>query len=114
MDAAVVYHWRSAFPGRELAAVALKREVDQFLTKAMVDGRIVSFDWFISTTGDLNYLVVRGEAETLMAMTSDPDLMLLNLKSGMINDGLTWSLCAAGETVDATTGLYESAAASLT
>ena len=113
MDAAVVYHWRNAFPGRELAALALKKETEEYLAKALADGRIASYDWYLSTTGDLNYLVVRGDAEALLAATADPDLMLLNTKSAMINEGLTWSLCAAGSTVEMAAGLYEVAATAL-
>ena len=113
MDAAVVYHWRNAFPGRELASLAIKKETDELLTKAMQDGRITTYDWFISTNGDLNYLVIRGEAEALSAMGSDPDVMMINTKSAMVNEGFTWSLCAAGSTVDLAAGLYEAAATAL-
>jgi hypothetical protein len=113
MDSAIVYHWRHAFPGRELASVELKIQTDAMMTKAMEDGKITDFAWYLSPSGDMNFLVVRGEMEKLQALTAEPDAVMHAMKIGMANEDFSWSFCVTGPMVEAATDMYVAAAASM-
>jgi hypothetical protein len=113
MNSAIVYHWRQAFPGRELASVELKMQTDAMMTKAMEDGRITDFAWYLAPAGDMNFLVVRGEMEKLQALAAEPDAIMHSMKVGMANEDFSYSFCVTGPMVDAATDMYVAAASSL-
>ena len=111
MEGAIVYHWKNAFPGREMMSLDLKRATDETMNKAKSDGVITDFAWYFTTNGDLNYLIVRGEMENLVAFTADPEVMFHHTKCGMTNEGFTWSLCVTGPMAETAVDMYAAAAA---
>lgn len=113
MKSAIVYHWRHAYPGREITSLDLKRETDELMGKLISQGRVTEYAWYLSASGDMNYLVVCGEMDKLQELTGDPDIMFLTTRVGMVNDGFEWSFCATGPTVDAMTEMYAAAAATM-
>ena len=113
MNSAIVYHWRNAFPGRELTSVELKIQTDAMMTKAVEDGKIADFAWYLSPGSDMSYLVVRGEMEKLQAMTAEPETLLHSMKISMVNEEFGWSFCVTGPMVDAATDMYVAAASSM-
>lgn len=113
MKSAIVYHWRHAYPGREITSLDLKKETDELMGKLIAAGTIEEYAWYLSASGDMNYLVVSGEMDRLQSLTADPDVMFLTTRVGMVNDGFEWSFCATGPTVDAMTDIYAAAAATM-
>jgi hypothetical protein len=113
MKSSIVYHWRHAYPGREITSLDLKKETDELMTKFMGQGIVTEYAWHLSASGDMNFLVVCGEMDKLQMLTTDPDVMFLTTRVGMVNDGFEWSFCATGPTVDAMTDLYAAAAATM-
>jgi hypothetical protein len=113
MKSAIVYHWRHAYPGREITSLDLKKETDELMARFIAEGTVEEYAWYLSASGDMNYLVVRGEMDRLQVLTSDPDVMFLTTRVGMVNDGFEWSFCATGPTVDVMTDMYAAAAATM-
>lgn len=114
MQGAIVYQWTRPVPGREAEAGKLFRDATAYAEKAVAEGRITDYAWYISGQGGLNFMVVRGELETLMANTGDPELVELGVRSGLVQQGYSWSFCATGETAQAQVALFEQQVAQLT
>lgn len=114
MDAAVIYKWESTVPGREADALQLMRDTNDFCDKAIADGKITSYDWFLSAGLGWNLLVVRGAREPLHALMATPELVMLNMRSGLINEGLEFGYFACGDSIERTMGAFGAAVEQLT
>lgn len=66
MKAAIVVKWTTPVPGREKAAVAYGREVDDFYGKKAADGLCTEPKWFWAPTGESLWFV-EGAYESLLA-----------------------------------------------
>lgn len=106
MESALVYMWSGTRPGREAAAMAHYREITDKLTQLQADGTIRDFAWYLAGQTGPHFCIVRGEAETLKAISGAPEIMASNMKSALLNEGFQWGLYATGEAVDAMMGLY--------
>lgn len=106
MEMAVVYSWTGPRPGMVKASAAQKVEVDAGMVKLQSEGKITDFAWYLASQGGPHMLIVRGPAESLMALSGDMDQMALRMKSAMINEGFTWGMYSTGATVDAMMGMF--------
>jgi len=99
VQGAIIYTWTGAIPGRELDSKAVMEASDAFYDQLMAEGRITGHDWYLSTQGGHNLMIVRGEMDALASILADPDLMDLNTKAGIAMEHLTWALYATGDSV---------------
>ena len=113
MQGAIVYYWTHTVPGREGAAIQLMRDTNAFNDKAVADGRISDYAWYFAAQGGLNSLIVRGEMEQLMVLAGDPEVMALNMRSDLVNEGYTWGYYATGDSAQAMAAMFEQEAAQL-
>ena len=70
MKSAIVYHWRHAYPGREIRP-GPEEETDELMARFIAEGHREEFAWYLSASGDMNYLVVRGEMDRLQVLTAE-------------------------------------------
>ena len=82
MKVALVVKFTNPVPGRERAAVAYIREVDDFAKKNAAEGICTEPKWLGSSTGE-NMMLVEGEYEALLALSGSPEVTKLENK-GMI------------------------------
>jgi hypothetical protein len=100
MEGAIIHHMRLPNPDHVEYGLRLKRETDALFEKAKSDGMITDFAWYFSTQGDLNYLVVRGEIENLLALTADPRFAMVWTQVALLHPDAGWSVCLTGSSVD--------------
>ena len=65
MQGAIIYTWTGAIPGRELDSKAVMEASDAFYDQLMAEGKIEGHDWYLSTQGGHNLMIVRGEMDAL-------------------------------------------------
>ena len=106
MEMAVVYSWTGPRPGMAKASAAHKAEVDAGMGKLQAEGKITDFAWYLASQGGPHMLIVRGPAESLMALSGDMEQMALRMKSAVINEDFTWGMYSTGTTVDAIMGMF--------
>jgi hypothetical protein len=114
MDAAVIYKWDATVPGREAAGMQLMQDTNDFCDKAIADGKITSYEWFLSAGLGWNLLVVRGAMESLQALMATPQLQMLSMRSGLINEGLQFGYFACGDSIEPAMGAFGAAVEQLT
>jgi hypothetical protein len=105
MKAALVVRFTNPVPGRERAALAYGREVDEFTRKNAAKG-ISEPKWYWSSSGE-NMIIVEGEYEKLLELTSTPEAMKLENKGMILMQDFRDELVAVGR--DEAEGLYEQA-----
>ena len=114
MDAAVIYKWDRIVPGREAAAMQLMEDTSERCEKAIADGTITSYEWFLSAGVGWHLLVVRGEMESLQALMATPEMQMLSMRSALINQGLQYGFFARGDSIEPTMGAFGAAVEQLT
>lgn len=72
MKAAMVVKFTTPIPGREKAALAYAREVDDFWGKKAVDGLCTEPKWFWAPTGESLWFV-EGEFDALVGILATPE-----------------------------------------
>jgi len=80
MKAAIVVKWTTPVPGREKAAVAYGREVDDFYGKKAAEGLCTEPKWFWAPAGESLWFV-EGEYEALLGILATPEVQKLMLPS---------------------------------
>ena len=83
MKAAMLVKWSFPYPGRETAALAYGREVDEFWGKKAAEGVCSEPKWFWGTTGE-NFWFVEAEFEVLLGLMATPEVQGLLLKGGIL------------------------------
>ena len=97
MQGALIYRWCGSVPGREAASIALMNETTEVLDHMQANQRIADYAWYVTGQGGPSYLVVRGEAEVLMAFTADRTIQALTTRAGLVNQDFAWAIYATGE-----------------
>jgi len=87
MGMAVVYRWRRSIPGREHEAMQTMAENEAFLQRMLAQGRAASKE-YVNTWTDVwsNSLIVRGEAEGLMAILAEPEHREIVAKAAYVTE----------------------------
>jgi hypothetical protein len=114
MDAAVIYKWDRIVPGREAAGMQLMKDVSEHCEKAIADGTITSYEWFLSAGVGWHLLVVRGEMESLQTLMATPEMQILSMRSALINEGLQHGFFACGDSIEPVMGALGAAVGQLT
>jgi len=99
VQGAIIYTWTGVIPGREMDSKDVMEASNAFYDELMAEGTIEGHDWYLSTQGGHNFMIVRGKMESLAAILADPDLMDLNTKAGIAMEHLSWGLYATGDGV---------------
>ena len=95
MKAAFVVQFTTAVPGREKAAIAYAREVDDFYGKKAAEGLCTEPKWFWATAGE-NMWFVEGEYEALLGILAGPESQKFLVMGPILVEGFGWSLCQVG------------------
>jgi len=82
MKTALVVKFTNPVPGRERAAIAYARELDEFVAKKAAEGVCTEPKWFWTSNGE-NLWFVEGEYESLLALLTTPEVTKFENK-GMI------------------------------
>lgn len=106
MKAALVVRFSNPVPGREKAALAYQRDVEDFAKSKAGDG-ITQPRYYWSSSGE-NMIIVEGDYEKLLELTSTPEAMKLENKGMLLLQDFRDELVVAGER-DEVVGLYEEA-----
>ena len=106
MESALVYMWTGTRPGREATAMANYRETTEALTQLQAEGKIRDFAWYFPAQTGPNFVIVRGESEALMAVSSAPEAVASNMKAELVSEGFQWGLYATGASAEAMLGLF--------
>ena len=113
MQGAIVYSWTGTVPGREAASKRLMEDSIAYSEKKVANGVISDYAWYLSTQGGTNLFIVRGEMESLDALLADPELTLLNARSGLINQDYHWGIYATGDSVPMMSEMFFATAAQM-
>lgn len=105
MKAALVVRFTNPVPGRERAALAYGREVDEFARKN-ADKGVAEPKWYWSSSGE-NMIIVEGEYEKLLGLTATPEAIKLENKGMILMQDFRDELVVVGR--DEAAGLYEQA-----
>ena len=105
MRAALVVRFANPVPGRERAALAYGREVDEFARKNAAKG-ITEPKWYWSSSGE-NMVIVEGEYEKLLELSTTPEAIKLENKGMILMQGFRDELVMVGH--DEPQMLYEQA-----
>lgn len=105
MRAALVVRFANPVPGRERAALAYGREVDEFARKNAAKG-LSEPKWYWSSSGE-NMVIVEGEYEKLLELSSTPEAIKLENKGMILMQGFRDELVMVGH--DEPQMLYEQA-----
>ncbi len=95
MKAAIVVKWTTPVPGREKAAVAYGREVDDFYGKKAAEGLCTEPKWFWAPTGESLWFV-EGEYEALLGILATPEAQKLMLKGPILVQNWGYAVCQTG------------------
>ena len=106
MRAAFVTKWTTPVPGREMAAIAYGRDVDDFFAKKAADGLCTEPKWFWAPTGE-NLWFVEGEYETLLEIYATPEVQEFLVKGPILVQNFGYALYQVGR--DELFGRYEEA-----
>lgn len=104
MKAALVVRFSNPVPGREKAALAYQREVEDFAKNKASEG-ITPPKYYWSSSGE-NMMIIEGDYEKLLSVTSTPEAMKLENKGMLLLQGYRDELVVAGER-DEVVGMYE-------
>lgn len=95
MKAAFVTKWTTAVPGREKAAIAYGRDVDDFFAKKAADGFCSEPKWFWAPTGE-NLWFVEGEYEKLFELLALPEVQTFLVKGPILVQDFGYGLYQYG------------------
>jgi hypothetical protein len=95
MKAAFVAKWLTAVPGREKAAIAYGRDVDEFFAKKAADGVCTEPKWFFAPTGE-NMWFIEGEYEALFGLYATPEVEKFLVKGPILLQGFGYDLYRTG------------------
>ncbi len=95
MKAAFVARWLTAVPGREKAAIAYGRDVDDFFAKKAADGFCTEPKWFFAPTGESLWFV-EGEYEPLLGIFATPEVEKFLAKAPILLHGFGYGLYRTG------------------
>lgn len=104
MKAALVVRFSNPVPGREKAAIAYGHELEDFARKNA--GKISEPKWYWSSSGD-NMVIIEGEYENLLAVSSQPEAIKLENKGMILLQNFRDELVMVGR--DEVEGLYTEA-----
>lgn len=95
MKAAMVAKWTTPVPGREKAAFAYGREVDDFFGKKAAEGLCTEPKWFWAPTGESLWFV-EGEFDALLGISAMPEAQKFQVKGQILLQDWGYSICLAG------------------
>jgi hypothetical protein len=95
MKAAAVVKWTTPVPGREKAAIAYGRAVDEFFEKKAAEGLCTEPKWFWSTTGESLWFV-EGEFDALLGISATPEVQKFQAMGQILLQDWQYSLRLAG------------------
>ena len=95
MKAAVVVKFTISIPGREKAAMAYAREVDDFWGKKAAEGLCTEPKWFWATAGE-HIWFVEGEYEALLGILAGPESQKFLVMGPILVEGFGWGLYQVG------------------
>jgi hypothetical protein len=95
MKAAMVVKWTTAIPGREKAAIAYGRDVDDFFGKKAAEGLCTEPKWFWTTSGE-NLWFIEGEYDALLGILATPEAQKFLIKGALLVQGFGYGLYLAG------------------
>ena len=109
MKTALVYTWKRIVPGQEKVAVEKWASDTERLRRYQDEGRIEGYSWFLDTQGTGGMLVVTLDDSQIAAVSNDEEGLASRMVSVIIAEDFRWSMHAAGDSVDASMGLYSAA-----
>jgi hypothetical protein len=95
MKAAMVVRCAGPVPGRELAALAYGREVDDFYGKRASEGLCTEPKWLWGPHGELLW-IVEGEYEALLGILARPEAQNFMIKGSILLQGYGHDLYEVG------------------
>jgi hypothetical protein len=95
MKAAMVVKFTTAVPGREKAAIAYAREVDDFYGKKAAEGLCTEPKWFWASAGE-NMWIIEGEYEALLGILAMPEAQKLLVMGPILVQGFAHGLYQVG------------------
>lgn len=95
MKAAMVTKWTMPVPGREKAALAYGREVDDFFGKKAAEGLCTEPKWFWAPTGESLWFV-EGEYDALLGIFATPEAQKFTLKGSILLQDFGYGIFLAG------------------
>ena len=110
MKTALVVKFTNPVPGRERAAIASARELDEFVSKKAAEGVCTEPKWFWTSNGE-NLWFVEGEYEALLALLTTPEVTKLENKGMILMQDFSSELYVVGR--EESLGPFEEALAEL-
>ena len=95
MQAALVVRFTNPVPGREKAAIAYAREVDDFYGKKAAEGLCTEPKWFWAPAGE-SIWIVEGEYEGLLGILATPEAQKFIVQGPILVQGFGWGLYQVG------------------
>ena len=95
MKAAMVTKWTTPVPGREKAAIAYGRAVDDFFAKKAAEGLCAEPKWFWAPTGE-SLWVLEGELDALLGIMAMPEAQKFQVMGQILLQDWGNSLCLVG------------------
>lgn len=110
MKTALVVKFTNPVPGRERAAIAYARELDEFVAKKVAEGVCTEPKWFWTSNGE-NLWFVEGEYESLLALLTTPEVTKFENKGMILMQDYSSELYVVGR--EESLGPFEEALAEL-
>lgn len=110
MKTALVVKFTNPTPGRERAAIAYARELDEFVAKKAAEGVCTEPKWFWTSNGE-NLWFVEGEYESLLALLTTPEVTKFENKGMILMQDFSSELYVVGR--EESLAPYEEALAEL-
>ncbi len=95
MKAAMVVKWTAVVPGREKAAIAYGRAVDEFFGKKAAEGLCTEPKWFWPPTGESLWFV-EGEFDALLGISATPEAQKFQLMGSILLQDWGYDICLTG------------------
>ena len=95
MKAAMVVKWTTTVPGREKAALAYAREVDDFYGKKAAEGLCTEPKWFWAPAGE-SLWIIEGEYDALLGILAMPEAQKFLVKGSILVEGFGYGLYQVG------------------
>jgi hypothetical protein len=108
-DAGIFIGWTRSVRGRERQSLTVFNEAIEYYAGLKQRGEIEGFDTVLLEPhgGDLGgFILVKGDAEQMARVRASDDFLRLNVRAGLIVDGLGVVGAAIGPGVEAQVGLY--------
>ena len=95
MKAAMVVKFTTAIPGREKAAIAYGRDVDDFFGKKAAEGLCTEPKWFFAPVGE-HLWFVEGEFDALLGILATPEAQKFLVKGPILMQDFGYGLYLTG------------------